>query len=65
MFWVSFFFILPRKGTTFYTKTQQIRRKKPSFQHFFAFLCHLNAKNAIFVGRNLQNNPKTKKGVQQ
>lgn len=51
MFLVVYYFILPRKGTTFSIKTQQIRQKKPSFQHFFAFLCRWKAKNRYICGR--------------
>ena len=54
MFWLLvslFYLILPRKGTAFYAKTQQIRQKKPSFQHFFAFLCGLNDENHYICRR--------------
>ena len=51
MFLVTYLFILPRKGTAFSIKTQQIKQKKPYFQHFFAFLCRRKAKNRYICGR--------------
>ncbi len=52
MFLVTFFFILPCKGSVFSAKTQQIRQKKPHFQHFFALFCCLEAKKRYICRQN-------------